>query len=99
MQSVPITTNIVSLNPALARCSWIHHYEMKFVSNLRQVGSFPPVTPVSSTNKTDCHDIAEILFKVVLNTINKPKNVVIVETICLKSVVNFTCRNTYLAKI
>jgi hypothetical protein len=26
-------------------------------------------TPVSSTNKTDCHDIAEILLKVVLNTI------------------------------
>ena len=27
-------------------------------------------TPISSTNKTDCHDIAEILLKVVLNTIN-----------------------------
>jgi hypothetical protein len=26
--------------------------------------------PVSSTNKTDCHDITEILLKVVLNTIN-----------------------------
>jgi hypothetical protein len=25
--------------------------------------------PVSSTNKTDCHDIAEILLKVTLNTI------------------------------
>jgi hypothetical protein len=61
---------------------------MKFVSNLRQVGSFPPVTPVSSTNKTDCHDIAEILLKVVLNTINKPKNVVITyykETISILS--------------
>jgi len=31
---------------------------------------FSPDTPVSSTNKTDCHDITEILFKVVLNTIN-----------------------------
>jgi hypothetical protein len=33
-------------------------------------------TPVSSTNKTDCHDITEILLKVPLNTINqtnKPK--------------------------
>ena len=30
---------------------------------------FSPGTPVSSTNKTDCHDIAEILLKVVLNTI------------------------------
>jgi hypothetical protein len=26
-------------------------------------------TPVSSTNKTDCHDITEILLKVMLNTI------------------------------
>jgi hypothetical protein len=31
------------------------------------------VTQVSSTNKTDCHDIAEILLKVALNTI-KPIN-------------------------
>ena len=31
-------------------------------------------TPVSSTNKTDCHDITKILLKVVLSTINhKPK--------------------------
>jgi hypothetical protein len=29
-------------------------------------------TPVSSTNKTDRHDIAEILLKVALNTINQP---------------------------
>jgi hypothetical protein len=27
-------------------------------------------TPVSSTNKTDRHDIAEILLKVAFNTIN-----------------------------
>ena len=33
---------------------------------------FSPGTPVSSTNKTDCHDIAEILLKVALNTINQP---------------------------
>ena len=26
-------------------------------------------TPVSSTNKTDCHDIAEMLLKVALSTI------------------------------
>jgi hypothetical protein len=30
---------------------------------------FSPVTPVSSTNKTDCRDITEILMKVALNTI------------------------------
>jgi hypothetical protein len=31
---------------------------------------FSPGTPVSSTNKTDCHDITEILLKVALNTID-----------------------------
>ena len=29
---------------------------------------FSPGPPVSSTNKTDCHDITEILLKVALNT-------------------------------
>ena len=33
---------------------------------------FSPSTPVSSTNKTDHHDITEILLKVALNTINPP---------------------------
>jgi uncharacterized protein (DUF1499 family) len=30
---------------------------------------FSPGTPVSSTNKTDCHNITEILLKLELNTI------------------------------
>jgi hypothetical protein len=34
---------------------------------------FSPGPPVSSTNKTDCHDIAEILLKVVLNIIKPTK--------------------------
>ena len=29
-------------------------------------------TPVSSTNKTECHDITKILLKVALNSINQP---------------------------
>jgi hypothetical protein len=33
---------------------------------------FSPGTPASSTTKTGRHDIAEILFKVVLLTINQP---------------------------
>jgi hypothetical protein len=36
MQSVPITTNVVSSNPTQA----IQHYKIKFVSDLRQVGGF-----------------------------------------------------------
>jgi len=43
---------------------------VSFVSDLRQVGGFLCETPVSSTNKTDHHDITEILLKVTLNTIN-----------------------------
>ena len=38
---------------------------IKFVSDLRQVGS--RFSPVSSTIKTDRHDITEILLKVVLS--------------------------------
>ena len=34
---------------------------------------FSTGTLVSSTNKTDCHDITEILLKVALNTINQTK--------------------------
>jgi hypothetical protein len=33
---------------------------------------FSPGTPVSSTNKTNRHDITEILLKVALNTITNP---------------------------
>jgi hypothetical protein len=32
---------------------------------------FSPGTPVSSINKTDRHDITEILLKVALNTISR----------------------------
>ena len=65
IQSVPITTNVVSSNPAQA----IQHYVIKFVSDLRQAGGFYPGTPVSSSNKTDRHNIAGILLNVGLNTI------------------------------
>ena len=47
--------------------SWIQ--VIKFVSDLRQVIFFYPSTPISSTNKTDRHNITEILLKVALNTI------------------------------
>jgi hypothetical protein len=47
----------------------IQHFEIKFVSDLQQVSGFSRYTPVSSTNKTDLHDITEKLLKVALNTI------------------------------
>jgi hypothetical protein len=72
MQSVPITAKVVSLKPIQGEVYSIQHYVMKFVSDLRQVSGFLPSTPVSSTNKTDRHDITEIFLKVSLNTINQP---------------------------
>ena len=67
-----ITTNAVSSNPTSARCTRYNIMWWKFVSDLRQVGGFLFI-PVSSTNKTDHHDITKILLKVALSTI-KPTN-------------------------
>jgi len=74
VQSVSITTEIVCSNPTHGEIYSIQHYVIKFVSDLRQVSHFSLGTPVSSTNKTDRHDITEILLKVALNTINHETN-------------------------
>ena len=51
----------------------IQRYMIKFVSDLlRQVGGFLRETLVSSINKTNRHDIAEILLKVALCTTPTP---------------------------
>ena len=63
---MPLTTKVVTSNPAHGYMYWIQHYVIKFVSNLRQVGGF---FHVLFFNKTDCYDITEILFIVTLNTI------------------------------
>ena len=63
-----ITTNVVSSNPAYEVYS-IQHYVIKFVSDLRQGRWFSPGTLFFYTDKTDRHDIAEILVKVALITI------------------------------
>ena len=67
MQLVPINTEVVSLNPAH---NSIQHYMIKFVSGLqRQVSVFLQGTAASSTNKTDHHNLTEILMKMALSTI------------------------------
>jgi hypothetical protein len=38
--TVPIATNVVSLNPAHREVYSIQHYVIKFVSDLQQVGGF-----------------------------------------------------------
>ena len=65
-----ITTKVVSLNPTDGEVCSIQHYMWYKVCQWHvTVRWFSPGTPVSSTNKTDCHDITELLLKVVLNTI------------------------------
>jgi hypothetical protein len=51
----------------------VQHYVIKNCQWLATGRWFSPGLPVSSTIKTDCHDIAEIVLKVALNTI-KPIN-------------------------
>ena len=68
MQSVPITTNVVSSNP-LRQGVLDTTYSDKVCQRLATGQWFFPGTLVSSTNKTDCHNITEILLKVALNTI------------------------------
>ena len=69
VQSEPIITKVVSLNPAHGEVYSMQHYVIKFVSYFRQVSGFlrvlwfPPDPPINLTN------ITEILLKVALNTI------------------------------
>ena len=64
MQSVFITSNVMSSNSPHGEVYSMQRFVIKFVSDLRHVDG----TPVSSTNKTDRPDIAEILLKVTLST-------------------------------
>jgi len=75
VQSVPITTKVVSSNPL--RRGVLETTLCDKVCQLLATGWwFSPGIPVSSTNKTDHHDIAQILLKVALSTIkpNQTKN-------------------------
>ena len=60
MQSVPITTDVVSSNLDQGEV-----YNIMWSSLSVTCGRF---SPGSTTNKTDRHDITEILLKVALNT-------------------------------
>jgi hypothetical protein len=67
MQSVPITTNVASSN--LDQGEVYNKLCDKVCQWLATGQWFSPGPRVSSTNKTDRHDITEILLKVALNTI------------------------------
>ena len=70
MQSVPKTTKVMCSNPAHGEVYSIQHNVIKFFS----VRWFSPATSVSSTNKTDCQDKADIVLKVAKSTINQVKS-------------------------
>ena len=77
MQSMPITTDVVSSSPVHGEVYSIQYYVIKFVSDLHQViggGGLSLGTLVSSTNKTDRHDSTEILLKVALKTFKPTKS-------------------------
>jgi hypothetical protein len=61
VQSVPITTKVVSSNPVHARCTWYTLCD-KVCQWLAAGQWFSPGTPIFSTNKIDGHDITEILL-------------------------------------
>jgi hypothetical protein len=54
-----------------ARCTTLCHKVCQWLAIGRWIS---PGSPVSSTNKTDRHDIPEILLKVALNTIKQTSN-------------------------
>jgi hypothetical protein len=56
-------------------CSWRGVLDTTLCDKSLSVTWFSPGTPVSYTNKTDRHDITEILLKVALNTINHTSNI------------------------
>jgi hypothetical protein len=68
MQLVLFTTKVESPNTAHDKVFSIQHYVIKFVCDIATGQWFSLGTLVSSTNKTDHHDITEILLKVALNT-------------------------------
>jgi hypothetical protein len=68
VQSVPITTKVVSSNHVHGEMYSICNIMWKSLSVTCDSSFFPPGTLVSSINKT------EILLKVALNTINQPTN-------------------------
>ena len=73
MQSVPITTEVVSSNPVHGKVYSLQHnvLELSLSVTCDKSGFLHWGSPDSFTNKTDRNDITEVLLKVVLNTITQ----------------------------
>ena len=66
---MPITTKVVSLNPANGKVYSKQIYVIKFVRDLPQVGGFLQVLLFPSSIKLTTMILTEILLKVTLNII------------------------------
>ena len=85
--------------------SWVYNYlcnqclsPLKFMArstryNFMTGRWLSPGTPVSSTNTTDCHGIADILLKVALYTTNQPTNLKNVTPTCLSVINKKSCEH------
>ena len=76
MQLVPITVDVVSLNPLREMCTTLCDKVCQFNSSARW---FTPGTLVSSIIKSYLLDIAEILLIVALNTIKQTNRHIVLE--------------------
>jgi len=75
-----ITTKVVSFNPVHGEVYSIHHYVIKFVSDLRQDGGFLRELWLPSPIKLIATLVIEILLKKTLNTINIKSDVWLLPT-------------------
>jgi len=73
---VPIIINVVSSNPVFGEVYTKHYYvcsdkvfQWQKSKDTQYNAAGRSFSPVFSTNKTERHDIADILLKVALNTI------------------------------
>ena len=92
MQSLPLTTNIVSSNLVHGEVYLIQHYVIKF-ARTEWLATGRWFSPVSSNNETDCYNITKILLKAVLNTItpHPPTSSVIQSQWFQRSVLLMSC--------
>ena len=74
MQSVSISTKVMSSNPVHGEAYSMQHYVIKFVSDLLQVCGFLQVLRFPPPMRLDRHNKTENLLKVTLNTINQPNH-------------------------
>jgi hypothetical protein len=101
MQLVHITNQSMCSNPVQARCTW-YNIIYKYFQWLVAGRWLFPGTPVSSTNKTDRHEITDILLKVALNTITityfRSGAAIIVELSEWKASINLTIYQVHVGK-